>query len=123
MRNKILVENYFQAWIEKNAEVLKTIFSDDIIYSECYGPEYHGIQQVLKWFADWNKVGTVLEWRIKGFVSEGNTTVVEWYFKCNYNNAVDGFDGVSIIDFDDNNKIKALKEFQSKAEHYFPYEK
>ena len=46
---------------------------------------------------------------------------MEWYFKCNYNNAVDGFDRVSIIDFDDNKKIKALKEFQSKAEHYFSY--
>ncbi|GLC81583.1 nuclear transport factor 2 family protein [Lacrimispora brassicae] len=123
MWNKMLVENYFQAWIEKDAEILKTVFSNDIIYSECYGPEYHGIQQILKWFADWNKVGTVLEWRIKEFVSEGNTTVVEWYFKCNYNNAVDGFDGVSIIDFDDNKMIKALKEFKSKAEHYFPYEK
>ncbi len=122
MWKKILVENYFKAWIEKDADILKTIFSDEIIYSECYGPEYHGIQQVLKWLIDWNKAGTVLEWSIKRFVSEGNTTVVEWYFKCNYNNVIDGFDGVSMIDFDGNQKIKVLKEFQSKAEHYFPYE-
>lgn len=123
MWNKILVENYFQACIKKDAEVLKTVYSEKIIYSECFGPEYHGIEQVLKWFADWNKVRTVLEWSIKRFVSERNTTVVEWYFKCNYNNAVDGFDGISMIDFDDNKKIRVLKEFQSKAEHYFPYEK
>jgi len=123
MWNKKLVESYFQAWIEKDADVLKTVFSDDIIYSECYGPEYHGIEQVLKWFADWNKTGTVLEWSIKRFVSEGNTIVVEWYFKCDYSNVIDGFDGVSMIDFDDNRKIKGLKEFQSKAEHYFPYSK
>ncbi|HBE84841.1 MAG TPA: nuclear transport factor 2 family protein [Lachnoclostridium sp.] len=123
MWNKKLVERYFQAWIEKDADVLKTVFSDDIIYSECYGPEYHGIEQVLKWFADWNKAGTVLEWSIKRFVSEGNTIVVEWYFKCDYNNLIDGFDGVSMIDFDVNRKIKGLKEFQSKADHYFPYEK
>ncbi|WP_312430455.1 nuclear transport factor 2 family protein [Lacrimispora sp.] len=123
MWKKKLVESYFQAWIEKDADVLKTVFSDDIIYSECYGPEYHGIEQVLKWFADWNKVGTVLEWSIKRFVPEGNTIVVEWYFKCDYNNVIDGFDGVSMIDFDDHRKIKGLKEFQSKAEHYFPYGK
>ncbi len=59
---------------------------------------------------------------MKRFVSQGNTTVVEWYFKCDYNNVIDGFDGVSMIDFDGNQKIKVLKEFQSKAEHYFPYE-
>jgi len=123
MWQKKLVESYFQAWIENDADVLRTVLSDGIIYSECYGPEYHGIKQVLKWFDDWNKAGTVLEWSIKRFVSEGNTIVAEWHFKCNYNNVIDGFDGVSMIDFDDNRKIKELKEFQSKAEHYFPYEK
>ena len=33
-----------------------------------------------------------------------------------------GFDGVSLIEFDNAGKIVSLKEFQSKAEHIFPYE-
>lgn len=118
-----IIETYFQAWIKKDSSVLEKIFSKDIIYSECYGPEYHGIEQILKWFADWNKAGSVLEWRVKSYIHQDNITVVEWYFCCDYENNVDGFDGVSIIKFGEDKKIKELKEFQSKAEHYFPYGK
>lgn len=35
---------------------------------------------------------------------------------------MDGFDGVTIAEFDADMKICELKEFQSKAEHYCPYE-
>ena len=49
-------------------------------------------------------------------------TVVEWYFECDYNNEISGFDGVSIIEFNKNMKIINLKEFQSKSEHDYPYE-
>ena len=102
-------------------EVLKTIFSYNVVYNECYGPEYHGLEQILQWFTDWNKAGTVLEWTVKRFIHQDWTTIVEWYFKCDYNNDIDGFDGVSVVDFNSDNKIIRLKEFQSKAEHYFPY--
>ena len=63
-----IVKRYFQSWLDKNIEPLGNIFSDDIIYSECYGPEYHGLPQILKWFSDWNKKGTVLKWEIKKFI-------------------------------------------------------
>ncbi len=36
---------------------------------------------------------------------------------------IDGFDGVSIIEFNDDNKIASVKEFQSKHEHEYPYGK
>ena len=35
---------------------------------------------------------------------------------------VDGFDGVTIAEFDADIKICDLKEFQSKVEHYCPYD-
>ena len=34
---------------------------------------------------------------------------------------MDGFDGVTIAEFDTDMKICDLKEFQSKAERYYPY--
>lgn len=43
---------------------------------------YKGIGQIIRWFEDWNRKGTVLQWDMK---------------------------------------ICDLKEFQSKAEHYYPY--
>ncbi|MED9811329.1 MAG: hypothetical protein UFX20_04410 [Longibaculum muris] len=122
MQKEEIIKNYFQSWLDKDIEPLKNIFSNDISYSECYGPEYHGLLQILKWFIDWNKKGTVLKWEIKKFIHQDMITVVEWYFECNYNNEIGAFNGVSIIEFDKNMRIINVKEFQSKKEHIYPYE-
>lgn len=115
------VSAYFNAWLTKNPDVLSDIFSDDIVYTECYGPQYHGLRQIQSWFADWNLRGTVLQWDIKNTLESGNSLCVEWYFRCEYDGVIEGFDGASWIEFDEQGKIMALREFQSKAEHHFPY--
>ncbi len=117
-----LIREYFQCWVENTPKRLPEIFAPGIIYSECYGPEYRGIGQVKRWFEDWHQKGRVLEWRIKGFLHQGGRTAAEWYFRCDYDGEAD-FDGVSLIDFDESGRICLLKEFQSKAEHEFPYGK
>lgn len=119
---KEILKKYFLAWLDADIKSAEGVFSNDIVYSECYGPEYHGINQVLQWFREWNKNGRVLEWSIKRMLEQGNTLVAEWYFECEYNNEVSGFDGVTIADFDKDMKISRLLEFQSKAGHYYPYE-
>lgn len=115
------IERYLSAWLRKDASCLPEIFSEDVIYSECYGPEYDGLPQVLRWFEDWNRRGTVLRWEIKQMISQQNVVVAEWYFACEYDEEKSGFDGVSLVTFDGNGKIASLKEFQSKAEHTYPY--
>ncbi len=117
------IRRYFSSWVENDPDCLPEIFAENIVYSECYGPEYRGLGQIQKWFSDWNKRGRVLEWNIKGFLHQGSKTAVEWYFRCEYDGSTDGFDGVSLIEFDEAGKIVSLKEFQSKAEHVFPYGK
>lgn len=121
MKYRECIKIYFEAWLSKDGTVLPMLFADNVIYSECYGPEYHGINQVQRWFSDWNLRGTVLQWDIRNMIECGNTLCAEWYFRCEYDGCLDGFDGVSWIEFDDSGKIKALREFQSKAEHCFPY--
>ena len=116
-----LIKGYFKSWINNEKCIINEIFSEKIIYSECYGPEYKGIDTMERWFEDWHTHGKVLVWDIKQFIHSRNITVVEWYFKCIYNENISEFDGVSIVEFDDNNKILNLKEFESKAEHYYPY--
>lgn len=123
LRNEEIIKRYFNMWLDKDGSKLNVIFDINIIYSECYGPEYRGLEQVQQWFRDWNKRGTVLTWDIKQFIHQGNQTVVEWYFECEYEGNISGFDGVSLIDFNDNAKIISLKEFMSKAEHEYPYGK
>lgn len=116
-----IIRRYFQAWLDGDIQPVRDTFSEDAIYSECYGPEYRGLSQILRWFEDWNQRGKVLEWRIKRVITTGKTVVAEWYFQCVYDGVVSGFDGVTLADFDENDKIIKLCEFQSKAEHSFPY--
>jgi hypothetical protein len=118
-----IVKQYFESWIIKDINIIEEYFSEKVKYIECYGPVYDGIKQIKKWFNDWQNGNNVLQWDIKRFIEFENTIVVEWYFKCEYNKNIDSFDGVSIIEFDENNKIILVKEFQSKVEHTFPYNK
>jgi hypothetical protein len=122
LKQEEIIQKYFAAWLNNDVNTIRHIMSDKIIYSECYGPEYHGINQVITWFMDWNHCGTVLKWDIKQFIHHNNVTAVEWYFECSYDNSISGFDGMSLIEFDDTGKILNIKEFQSKAEHYLPYD-
>ncbi|TVX93623.1 nuclear transport factor 2 family protein [Paenibacillus agilis] len=121
LQREKIIESYFTAWIHKDATALEEIFSSDIIYSECYGPKYRGIEQVKQWFADWNLQGRVLEWRIKQFIHQNDTSAVEWYFHCEHEDVSHQFNGVSIVLFTAENKISNLKEFQSQSEHHYPY--
>lgn len=75
-----IIRKYFQCWLDKSIDPIKDIFSKNITYSECYGPIYTGLEQVITWFAEWNQKGTV-----------------------------DGFDGVTIAEFDADGKINSLE--------------
>ena len=116
-----IIRKYFQAWIRADIEPLYEIFSENVVYRECYGPEYHGRAQIIRWFEDWNTRGRVLEWTIKRVIEQDQSLVLEWYFKYVYDGITDAFDGVTIADFDNDNRIVKLCEYQSKAEHCFPY--
>jgi len=122
MNNKQeIIRQYFKSWIKKDISIIEKHFSENVKYIECYGPEYNGIKQIRLWFNDWNKENNVLKWEIKRFIENKNIVVAEWFFECEYDKNIDGFDGVSIVEFNENNKIEVVKEFQSKAEHTFPY--
>ncbi len=119
---KDVIQKYFDSWIRKDSEIVRETFAEDAVYTECYGPQYHGLDQILRWFRDWNRDSTVLEWTIKRTIEEENTIVVEWYFKCDYKDKVSGFDGVTIADFNEEGKIVRLSEFRSDVEHVYPYD-
>lgn len=121
MKREDGIRRYFDAWLKQDESGLEGIFSEDAVYSECYGPEYHGRDQILRWFRDWNARGKVNAWDWKGLIRQGNRIAVEWYFACEYDGESHAFDGVSIIEWNDSDQICALREFQSKAEHTVPY--
>ena len=123
MSKKQIIRDYFQAWLKPNIEVIKSIFDKNATYSECYGPIYRNKKEIISWFEKWNKQGKVIAWPIEKILINENTCIVEWHFKCNYQKKISEFDGISIIDFNDQNKIISVKEYQSKSQHYYPYSK
>lgn len=120
---EIIIKEYFDSWINKDDSVLEKVFAINAKYIECYGPAYDGLIQIQKWFKDWQDRGSVLIWNINKFVHSGEDSVCDWYFECEYDGKIDGFNGVSWIKFNDENKIIEIREYQSKVPNYFPYNK
>lgn len=116
------LRQYFAAWCGKDAAVLPTLFASSACYVECYGPEYHGLAQIQRWFADWNRHGSVLQWRIDHFWHREDTVVVAWHFRCLCDGNEDAFDGMSLVTFDETEKIASVREFGAKAQHTCPYD-
>lgn len=116
-----IISGYFNAWISGDTEIIKQTFGENAVYTESYGPEYHGLNQILRWYNDWNSHGRVMCWDLADYYEQGNTAIVRWYFKCKYDGETSAFDGVTIAEFDENMKIARLCEYQSKAEHNYPY--
>ncbi len=112
----------FGAWLTKDIDAFLSCFASGVHYRECYGPEYFGIDQLKRWFTEWNRRGTVLRWDILRFIHRDETCVAEWYFECSYDGVESGFDGVSLITFDGDGRMTQVKEFKSKAEHTRPYQ-
>lgn len=118
-----IISGYFKAWLENNATTLKDVFDTNAYYSESWGPEYNGLDEITKWFSDWNITGKVADWTIKQYIHDGDKVAAEWHFRAEYNNGKvpDDFDGVSLIVFNQDNKIVILKEFASKLPRYRVY--
>lgn len=116
-----MINAWFRMWVMREFPPLETLFSADIIYRECYGPDYKGLNEISLWIRDMLKQQKVLVWDVKHCLHSGNTVVVEWFFKEEQQDKPNWFDGVSIIEFTDDNKILSIKEFESKTDRTRPY--
>ena len=117
-----VITNYFNSWITKDEKILEKTFSQNAIYIESWGPAYRNKTQIMTWFKDWNRENAVLEWSVNAFYHTSNESICEWFFECDCGGNIDGFNGVSIITFNENSEIILLKEFQSKTPNIYPYD-
>ena len=118
-----LIRHWFDMWTGAQEEQFDEIFSDAVVYTESWGPEYKGVEMVKHWFYEWKSRGKVLEWNIRQYFHKEDRTAVEWYFKDSMNDGrTEEFDGMSLIEWSRDNRIRSLKEFGCNLEHYNPYE-
>ena len=121
-REKI-IHLWFEMWLCQQDLGIDDIFTEDVEYTESWGPKYTDRRTVKHWFDEWNTRGKVLEWDIKQFFHKENQTVVEWYFRNKMNTGeIEEFDGLSLIEWTTENRIKSLKEFGCNCSNYDPYE-
>ena len=117
-----MIRLWFQMWIQKTDLGMQEIFSDDAVYIESWGPEYHGLVKIKLWFDEWNQRGTVLQWDIKQFIHKEDQTVVQWYFRNTMNDErVEAFDGITLTHWNREGKIDFLQEFGCNINRYDPY--
>lgn len=116
------VRRWFTMWLEKTDLGIPDIFAEDATYIESWGPEYHGVENIRHWFREWNTRGTVLQWDIRQFFHKEDQTVVQWYFRNRMNDGrVEAFDGLSLIRWTPEGKIRLLQEFGCNESRYDPY--
>ena len=118
-----IVKVWFEMWLQQKDLGIDDIFIEEAIYIESWCPQYNGRAKIKHWFTEWNTRGKVLVWDIKQFFHKDKQTAVEWLFKNEMNNGVrESFDGISIIEWTDDNKIIAIKEFGCNLDRYDPYQ-
>ena len=102
-----IIRLWFDMWLQQKDLGIDDIFTEDVIYIESWSPQYENRITVKHWFEEWNTRGKVLAWTIKQFFHKNNQTICEWYFKNRMDNgSVEEFDGLSLIEWTDGNKIK-----------------
>lgn len=120
-REKI-IKLWFDMWLQQKDLGIDNIFTEDIVYTESWSPKYEDLQTVKHWFNEWNTRGKVLAWDIKQFFHKDNQTIVGWYFKNKMNDGnIEEFDGISLVFWTEDNRIKILKEFGCNCNNYNPY--
>lgn len=121
-RRETIIRQWFSMWLTGQNRGVESIFSPDATYVESWGPEYHGIGAIKFWFEEWNTRGTVQQWDIQQFFHKGDQTVVQWHFQCQLSGEPSqSFDGLSLIRWDQEEKICFLQEFGCNDKRYDPY--
>ena len=117
-----VIRQWFDMWLRQEDLGIDGMFAEDVCYIESWGPQYEGRAAVRHWFREWDARGKVLVWEIKGYFHREDRTVVEWYFRNQMNDGrVEQFDGLSLVEWTPDNKIRALKEFGCNLDRYDPY--
>lgn len=117
-----ILRRWFAMWLQREELGIREIFAEDAVYTESWGPVYHGAEAVAHWFAEWLTRGRVLAWDIHQFFHAGGQTVVTWYFQCQMGEDKPvGFEGVSVVDWAEDGRIASLTEYCCEPEQYDPY--
>ncbi len=120
-RQKIIKE-WFLSWFDNKWNKFEKVFDNNVYYSESWGPEYNNLDQIKCWFKKWHDGSKLIKWDITSFIHSDNYTFVEWCFACKNNDKTTEFDGISLVAWNEVEKIKVCKEYGSSLPKYNPFD-
>ena len=121
-REKI-IRLWFDMWLQQEDMGIDDIFAEDAVYIESWGPKYENRTMIKHWFKEWNTRGKVVIWDIIQYFHDENQTVVQWNFKNVMNDgSIENFDGITLVKWTEDGKIRFLKEFGCNLNTYNPYQ-
>lgn len=122
-RREAIIRQWFDMWLQQRDTGIAELFAEDAVYIESWGPMYRGADQIKHWFDEWNTRGRVAAWEIRQFFHKEDQTIAEWYFKDEMNDGrSEAFDGMSLIRWTGEGRIRFLQEFGCNISRYDPYQ-
>ena len=67
---------WFDMWLNQQDMGIDDIFTEDVIYTESWSPQYNNRKTVKHWFQEWNTRGKVVIWEIKQFFHKGDPAIL-----------------------------------------------
>ena len=67
---------WFDMWLNQQDMGIDDIFTEDVIYTESWSPQYNNRKTVKHWFQEWNTRGKVVIWEIKQFFHKGDQMIL-----------------------------------------------
>lgn len=119
-----IIKIWTDMWLGDDTMPMDAIFTEDVVYIECWGNEYNGREEIRRWFTDWHKNNKMLLWKVSQFIHKNDKTIAKWHMEAE---TVDGaaartMDGIYLIEWDKNGRIRSLEEYGSSAQKKRPYQ-
>ena len=123
VKREQMIRAWFEMWLQGCDAGVEELFDPNAVYIESWGPEYHGLEKIRHWFREWNTRGVVLRWDIRQFFHKEDQTVVEWVFENRMGGGkAEAFEGMTLVRWTGEGKIRFLQEFGCNENRYDPYE-
>lgn len=104
-----LISEYFSMWVKRKFDRFDSIFDPACHYEECDGSLYIGRESLQAWIEGMLASQVVTAWKIHDcfHADDAHTLTVTWTFT----DDTCSFDGVSVIRFNQGNRIDYVREY------------
>ena len=67
---KKTIRLWFDMWLYQKDMGIDDIFTEDVLYTESWCPQYSNRKTIKHWFQEWNTHGKVVIWEIRQYLTE-----------------------------------------------------